>query len=129
MDSGTSLLIGNPANATGVSFPSNFTSSNILLNSNSTVSYQANTSQTISATPVYGHLTTATSGVKTLSANTVVAGNLIIGTNTTLDLSVNNYNLSLGGSWLCYGTLTENQGKVIFNGTTTTIDHKCSDRY
>ncbi len=119
MDSGTSLLIGNPANATGVSFPSNFTSSNILLNSNSTVSYQANTSQTISATPVYGHLTTATSGVKTLADNTVVAGNLIIGTNTTLDLSVNNYNLSLGGSWLCYGTLAENQGKVIFNGTTT----------
>ena len=80
MDAGTNLLIGNPANSTIVSFPLNFTSSNILLNSNSTISYQANTSQTISALPVYGHLTTATSGAKILENNITVTGNLIIGT-------------------------------------------------
>ncbi|MCJ7446106.1 MAG: gliding motility-associated C-terminal domain-containing protein [Bacteroidales bacterium] len=119
MASGTNLLIGNTAIATNVSFPANFITSNILLHSNSTVSYQANTSQTVSAEPVYGHLTTATSGAKTLADNITITGNLIIGINTTLDLSINNYNINLGGSWISYGIFNENQGKVIFNGSST----------
>ncbi len=119
MDPGTNLLIGNPANSTNVSFPLNFTSSNILLNSNSSVSYQANTSQTISAMPVYGHLSTASSGIKIPADNITVSGNLIIGTNTSLDLSINSYDINLGGSWISYGTFVANQGKVMLNGTTT----------
>ncbi len=117
MDSGTSLLIGNPSNNTAVTFPTNFVTANISLDPASTVSYQANTSQTISAAPLYGNLSTASSGTKTLGNNINVAGNLNIGANTTLSTGAGNYDISLAGSWSSNGTFTENQGKVTFNGS------------
>jgi hypothetical protein len=116
MVSGTGLFLGNPAVATSVSFPTNFITANILLNPNSTVTYQAYTDQPVSAAPLYGHLTTSASGTKTLEGSITVAGNVTIGTNTTLDAGLNNYNITVAGSWICNGTFNENQGKVIFSG-------------
>ncbi len=109
--------MGNPSNATAVTFPTNFVAARIALDPNSTVSYQANTSQTISAVPIYGNLSTATSGTKTLGNNITVSGNLSIGTNTILNTGAGNYGISLAGSWTSNGTFTENQGKVTFNGS------------
>ena len=118
MDSGTTLLIGNPGDATNVLFPTGYTTANILIDPNTLVSYQANVSQTISAAPpFYGNLSTATSGTKTLGGNITVVGDLSIGAGTTLDASLNNYNINIQGSWLNSGTFSAEQGKVIFSGT------------
>ncbi|MFN8241262.1 MAG: SprB repeat-containing protein [Bacteroidales bacterium] len=114
---GTSLLIGSATSATNVPFPTNFTSAHITLDPASTVSYIANTSQTVSATPVYGNLSTATSGTKSFANNITVAGNLTIGLNTTLDATASNYNLTLAGNWTNNGNFNERQGRVTFNGS------------
>ena len=92
MVAGTTLRLGNTGSATAVSFPTNFTTGNITLNTTSTVIYQSNGNQTISASPVYGNLSTATSGSKTLANNITVNGNIVIGSGSTLDASNgNNY--------------------------------------
>ncbi len=117
MAAGTSLLLGNPAVATNVAFPTIFVPSNVSFDPTSTVSYQARIAQTVSAVPVYGNLTTASSGIKTLANNITVVSDLTIGVNTTLDASVNNYNINLSGSWINNGNFNERQGKVTFNGT------------
>jgi hypothetical protein len=57
-----------------------------------------------------------TSGTKTLSGNTIVAGNLTI--NTANTLNTNNFNLSVGGNWLKNGNFTASTGRTVtFNGT------------
>jgi hypothetical protein len=77
MASGTALVLGIPSSATLPGFPLNFTNGHISLNSNSTVTYQANntsTGQTVSGIPYYGNLYVNTSsggisGGTELSAN------------------------------------------------------------
>jgi hypothetical protein len=88
MSIGTGLVLGLPSTATAVSFPTGYTTGNITLNSASSVTYQANLAQTISAAPAYGNLilsTGATATTKTLAGAITVNGNLKINTNTTLD--------------------------------------------
>lgn len=111
MASGTTLTLGNTTNATDVLFPTNFTSANISLNTNSTVIYQNNASQTISSVPTYGHMTIATGGTKYLNGNLTVNGNLTISAGT-FDLGSSATNINI------YGNATIN-GTLLFNGTTT----------
>ena len=62
-------------------------------------------------------VSSTTAGAKTLPANTVVAKNLIISTNNTLNS--NNFDLSVGGNWTNTGAFTASTGKTVtFNGTT-----------
>lgn len=68
------------------------------------------------ATGYYNLNIAATSGVKTLPANTSVGGNLTINASNTL--STNNFDLSIGGNLTVNGTFTPSAGKTItFNGT------------
>ena len=81
-----------------------------------TVNYSG-TTQTIKATD-YQHLTTSGSGTKTLGGDTDVAGDLTLGSGTTLDASTGNYALTLAGDWLNNGaTFTARSGTVTLDGT------------
>lgn len=62
-------------------------------------------------------LTSSTSGTKTLGANTIVAHNLTMNANNSLNS--NNFNLTVGGNWVNNATFTASAGKTVtFNGTT-----------
>jgi hypothetical protein len=61
-------------------------------------------------------LASTVAGTKTMTINTVVANNLTINTNNTLNS--NNFDLSVGGNWTKNGSFTASVGKsVTFNGT------------
>ena len=69
-----------------------------------------------SAASVNGHLTLATGGRIRLNAALSVVGGVTIGAGTTLDLG--GKSLSVGGDWVCNGTLnTAVGGTVVFNGS------------
>ncbi len=78
MAAGTGLTLGNTESATAVAFPSSFMTANISLNNNSMVIYQTAGIQNVSGIPVYGNLTLATNGTKTMLAALTVNGNLSI---------------------------------------------------
>lgn len=111
------------------------------LNVNSTVNYNSGFDQTIKAltgtgNASYGNLTltnaTTTMSTKTLfedgnliGGNVNVRGNLNIGINNTLDVSANNWNISIQGNWTSFtntgnfnnsGLFNARNGKVIFSG-------------
>lgn len=89
--------------------------------SGNTVNYGASAAQAIKGT-TYHHLTASGAGTKTLSAATVVNGDLNISSATTvLDISTNNYALSVGGNWSNSGSFTERFGTVTFNGSSAQI--------
>ncbi|HSY76381.1 MAG TPA: hypothetical protein VK890_05970, partial [Bacteroidia bacterium] len=140
MASGSILLLGTTASTTNVSFPTNFTTAHISLNSASTVEYLANTaSQSISVTPSYGNLLIdAGSAITKTPSNTTlsIAGNLTINTNPTLSETTNIINLmgnavingtlsfstgslNIGGNFTDNGTYTVGTGTIVFNGTGT----------
>jgi len=56
----------------------------------------------------------------TLGGNIVANGNLTI-TAGTLDATVSNYGITVGGSWTNSGTFTKQLGMVTFNGSTTPV--------
>ena len=116
MAPGSTLLLGEPGSTTDVAFPTIFT--RITLDLQSTVIYQSKSDQTISAVPVYGNLTTATSGTKTLNGAINVKGNLEIGEGTILDVSTSNYPISIEGNWTDYTIdgFYEESGTVTFTG-------------
>jgi hypothetical protein len=64
---------------------------------------------------VYYHLGIAGTGIKTLTANTSILGNLSI--SSTLDVSTSNYSITLAGNWSSTGTFVPRTGTVTFNGT------------
>ncbi len=111
MASGTTMTLGNTGNATNVLFPSGFTNGNTTLNSASTVTYQNNSTQTVSSAPTYGNLTIATGSTKTLNGNATIGGNLTISAGT-FDLGTTATTVSITGTATVTGTLT-------FSGTTT----------
>ena len=55
----------------------------------------------------------------TLSEAIVISGNLTIGSNASLDVSGNNYAISISGNFANSGTFTDRSGTVTFNGTGT----------
>lgn len=84
---GATLAIGSLSNSNNTPFPTAFTTANINLNNNSTVIYQSQGAQTISAAPAsYGNLTVAGGNTKTL-ANSINVNNA---------LHLNGANLALG---------------------------------
>ncbi|MCX6895772.1 MAG: MBG domain-containing protein, partial [Verrucomicrobia bacterium] len=70
-----------------------------------------------SAATVNGDLTLTNGGNFRLNAPLVVAGGVMLRTNTTLNL--NNQSVSLGGDWVCDGATLDvaNGGEVALNGT------------
>jgi len=118
MASGTTLLLGSTAVATAVAFPSNFTSANITLNSNSNVVYQADATQTVSYVPGYGNLsiTTVNAGTPSTSGTTLtVNGNLTVGTVT--------FNQNCPTAYM-YGNLVINSGGTYNEHSTNTYFYK-----
>ena len=132
--SGTSLLLGLTSSSTSVSFPTNYTS--ISLAATSTVTYQANTSQTISTNPSsYGNLVLSTAGSKTPASSPLnIAGNLTINSGTTLPEGTGTINLTgnltnggtltlssgafnIGGNFTNNGTFTYSTSTITFNGS------------
>ncbi len=64
----------------------------------------------------YYHLSASTSGTKTFSVSTIVGGNMSI-TTSTLDVSISNFNISVGGNWVnTVGTFVPRSALVTFNG-------------
>lgn len=102
---GTTLSLGNAATAT--IFPTNFTNGNTTLNSTSTVIYNSDQAQVISAVPTYGHLTlTSTASVtKTISGTLTTAGDITVNTNNILNITGAG-DVTVGGSVNLYGNLT-----------------------
>jgi len=121
MSTGATLLLGSTSVATAVTFPTNYTTAGIVLNSGSYVIYQANASQTISGTPTYANLTVtggSASTTNTLAANTTVSGNILIQNGTgTVTLGLSTFTLSVAGNYTDNGALSAGTGTVNFDGT------------
>lgn len=116
MSEGSELLLGTTATATA--FPTAFTTANILLNLNSTVTYNAGVNQSISATPNYANLQlVAPSGTptKTPGAAMSVRGHLTIGSNNIYSNGA--LSLTIGGNYSNSGTFTAGTGSVTFNSS------------
>lgn len=84
---------------------------------NNTVNYSRNGAQTIRATE-YSNLNLSSGNTKSLSGATIVNGNLIIISPTTLDVTASNHALSIAGNWNNSGTFNARSGTVTFNGST-----------
>jgi hypothetical protein len=82
----------------------------------STVNYNAAGAQTVAGVTYY-NLMTSGSGTKTLGGAVIVNGNLTIGSSTTLDVSSNNYGLTVKGNWSNSGTFTQRSGTVTLSGS------------
>lgn len=115
LNNGTSLLLGIKGSATSISFPGGYTS--ISLGTSSTVSYQANTAQTISTAPTYGNLTLAavnpTINKSFSSGALTVNGNLLISSCTFTPAA--SAAITIGGN------LTNNGGTISPNSSTITF--------
>jgi hypothetical protein len=124
MNANTNLILGSTSSATAVSFPTNYLAGGINLDDASTVTYQSNANQTISATPpTYGNLilsSGSSSTTKTPAGILSIDGSLTINTNTTLDVtSANSYGIFLNGSWNNNGTFNAQAGTVTLSGTSS----------
>lgn len=117
MAAGTTLTLGTAA--AGTTFPTGFLTANLALNSTSTVNYNSNVAQIISASPAYGNLTlTATvATTKTISNAATVNGTLTIGANNTL--ADGGYTLTAKGNVTNNG-VHSGAGKIYFNGGSAT---------
>ena len=86
--------------------------------SGNTVEYFGSGAQDVKVpVPSYYHLTTSNANIKTLLGDITVLGNVLIGAGTTLDVSWNNYDITVEGNWTHDGVFNENNGTVIFSGT------------
>lgn len=113
MNAGTSLTLGRNGDATAVGFPTNYTNANTTLNSTSSVVYQTNGVQNVSATPVYGNLTITGTGTKTLLNAITVNGNLLI--TGTANLYSDTYQITGNAA----KTFTMDSGTTLTLGNTT----------
>lgn len=93
----------------------------ITLNSNSTTTYSLGGTQTVSATPTYGHLTISGSGTKTLGGNTTVAGTVSVTAGTLDTDSGNNRSLQAEKLVINGGTLNANASTITLTGTSGTL--------
>lgn len=85
---------------------------------NGTVEYNSTSAQSIYKFNYnYGGLILSGGSTKTLSDNTSVNNNLSI-SSSTLDVTANNYSLTVGGNWVnSSGTFTARSGTVTLNGS------------
>ncbi len=106
-------LSGATGGQTGSNFPFNFTT--YTFDPTSTVEYYGAT-QTVFATPAYGHLTLSTSGTKTAGAALTVVGNLLINSPATFAAGTS-LTHNVGGNWTNNGTFGFTTANTInFNG-------------
>jgi len=100
-------------------FPSNFGTYSI--GPNTRTYYNATIDQYIA--PVnYGHLYLYNENTKTLTGDILINGNLYIYTNSTLDVTSNNYNIEILGTWdndNSNGIFLCHEGEVKFRGSTS----------
>lgn len=97
---------------TGTStFPTGF-GTTTLQTTSSTVEYSG-TTQTVSGTPTYHHLTTSGGSTKTLGSALNVDGNLTLGAGT---FDAAGFQMNLAGDFTATGTFTHNNNKVVFDG-------------
>jgi len=83
-----------------------------------TIEFNSAGDQTVGSL-VYGRLVTSGGGIKSLGANTGAnagARITIIGVNTTLDATANNYQFTVSSAWTNNGTFNARAGGVIFGG-------------
>jgi hypothetical protein len=66
---------------------------------------------------LYNNMSTAGSGIKSLTGATTVAADLTIGAGTTLDVTPSNFALNVGGNWTNNGSFTQRAGSVTLNGS------------
>jgi hypothetical protein len=87
------------------------------------VNYDGAGAQTVAAA-TYSYLRLTNTGNKTMAGAVVVGKDLTIENASSLDVSTGNFSLTVRGSWLVTSTdpdpFREQQGRVIFSGTTTT---------
>lgn len=87
------------------------------------VNYDGAGAQTV-ASATYSYLRITNTGNKTLAGAIVVGKDLTIENASSLDVSIGNFNVTVRGSWLVTSTdpdpFREQQGRVIFSGTTAT---------
>lgn len=76
------------------------------------------TNQSITKTTgeTFNHLTLTGTGTKTLGGAITTNGNLTINTNAVLDVTTNNYAVTIKGNWTNNGNFLANSGTVTFNG-------------
>jgi hypothetical protein len=84
---GSTLTLGSAGTAT--LFPANFITANVTLDAASTVVYNSDQTQSISAVPLYGNMTlTATSSVtKNITGTITISGDMTVGINNTLNVA------------------------------------------
>ena len=106
MGAGTTLKIGG-------GFPTNFATRTF--SASSTVEYNGAGAQNVSG-ETYGNLILSNGGAaaKTLAATTIVAGDLIINSNSTF--SASSFTLTAQGNWTNSGTFTASTGAVTLSG-------------
>ncbi|MCE9585500.1 hypothetical protein K8Q94_02675 [Candidatus Nomurabacteria bacterium] len=81
-----------------------------------TVQYTSTSSQTIKSATYYSLTKSGAGGTATLGGAVTVNGDLTISSGT-LDVSVSNYQISLGGNWSNSGTFTARSGTVLLSGS------------
>jgi hypothetical protein len=115
--SGTNLVLGSASTAT--LFPTTFTAGNIALNVASTVTYNSNQPQAMSAIPTYGNVVLASTAAvtKTPSAAMDIDGNLTINASNTM--AAGTFTHTLAGNFTNNGTYTASTGTMTFDGTST----------
>ena len=86
--------------------------------SGGTLSLNGNGNQTIKGGTYYKIALEESTGTKTLDGNIILNGDLSIGQGT-LDVSLLNYGITLGGNWTNNGSFNARNGTITFNGTTS----------
>lgn len=81
-----------------------------------TVTYTSGSAQKV-MNPNYKHLTISGAGSRTLTANTVINGNLTINAGT-LDPTASNYDINLRGDFYNVATFTQRSNNFTFDGST-----------
>ncbi|MBN8705465.1 MAG: hypothetical protein J0L62_06290 [Bacteroidetes bacterium] len=110
-------------NVTNISLYGNWTNVGTFTNRNYIITF-AGTDQIIGAS-TFGSIVCAGSGTKTLNGNIVLSNALTINDNVTLDVSNNNYTISIAGIWnniQANGVFEARQGTVNFWGNGRTIN-------
>jgi len=110
-------------NITNISLYGNWSNVGTFTHRNYTVTF-AGTDQLIGSSN-FGSIAISGSGTKTLTGNLVLGNALTINDNVTLDVSTNNYTISLAGTWSniqTNGIFEARQGTVNFWGNGRTIN-------
>lgn len=101
---GATLSLGSTSSGINTLFPTNFSTANITLDNNSTVIYQSQGAQTISAAPSsYGNLSVAGGNTKTI-ANSIRVNNTLLLNGANLELGSGERNLTISNGAAISGT-------------------------